>query len=189
MLRKAIAHIQQCHLSSCVLCSAAKRYHERQLALNKSRRHLTPSYFELMSPDEVSSISDDHKDESTRSVDSRGSIALVELGNATRDSNAFLGIAESRVDEFWVWVRGSVSHLFEQPVDVSRPGCDDYYQVIEHPMCMKTIEYRVKRKFYHSLAAFKEDVMLMFQNCLAFNKVTGMVVWLNYRTPRFGSMR
>ena len=43
--------------------------------------------------------------------------------------------------------------------------------MIEHPICLKTIEYRVKRKFYHSLDAFKEDVLLMFRNCLQFNKV------------------
>lgn len=56
LFRRAVAHIQQCHSPVCGLCSAARQYHERQKALNKSRRHLTPSYFELMSADEVRSI-------------------------------------------------------------------------------------------------------------------------------------
>ena len=94
----------------------------------------------------------------------------MEFGYSARDPNAFCGPAESRVDDV-ITCESSVSHLFELPVDVKRPGCEDYYQVIEHPMCLKTIEYRVKRKFYHSLDAFKEDVMLMFTNCLTFNKV------------------
>lgn len=56
-------------------------------------------------------------------------------------------------------------------MDAKRPGCEDYYKVIEHPICLKTIEYRVKRKFYHSLDAFKEDVLLMFWNSLQYYKV------------------
>ena len=56
ILRKAVAHLQQCHSPSCLLCSAAKQYHEHQKALNKNRRHLTPSYFEFMSDNEVESV-------------------------------------------------------------------------------------------------------------------------------------
>ena len=51
------------------------------------------------------------------------------------------------------------------------PGCEKYYQYIEHPICMRMIEQRNKRKLYHSLESFRDDMTLMIDNCLSYNQV------------------
>lgn len=45
----------------------------------------------------------------------------------------------------------------------------DYYQLIEHPMDVKTIEAKVKKDEYKELADLKADVELMFNNAKDYN--------------------
>lgn len=53
----------------------------------------------------------------------------------------------------------------------SEYGCSRYYQIIKKPIDLETIEKKNARSFYRSVEAFNQDMNLMFDNCLTFNKV------------------
>ena len=46
----------------------------------------------------------------------------------------------------------------------------DYYSVIKNPMDMETIKKRIKSNSYQTLKKFKSVVILMFENCKAYNE-------------------
>ncbi|KAL7748075.1 histone acetyltransferase [Sorochytrium milnesiophthora] len=56
---------------------------------------------------------------------------------------------------------------FLEPVD--RAQVKDYYDVIAHPMDLKTLETNVEGDKYHELDAFRKDVQLIFDNCREYN--------------------
>lgn len=59
-------------------------------------------------------------------------------------------------------------NLFLHPVtDAIAPG---YSKVIKKPMCIATMEQKVKRSAYATISAWEADVKLMFQNCCAYNR-------------------
>ncbi len=71
--------------------------------------------------------------------------------------------------------------IFEEAItDEEAPG---YSDIIEHPICIQTIEQRIKKGRYadsfrcRGLAGFKEDIDLMFANCLHYNQ-EGSAFWL-----------
>ncbi len=71
--------------------------------------------------------------------------------------------------------------IFEDAItDEEAPG---YSDIIEHPICIHTIEQRVKKGRYaesfrcRGMAGFKEDIDLMFANCLHYNQ-EGSEFWL-----------
>ena len=51
----------------------------------------------------------------------------------------------------------------------------DYYSVINNPMDMETIKKRIKSNSYKTLKKFKSDVILMFENCKAYNEPTSIL--------------
>ena len=51
----------------------------------------------------------------------------------------------------------------------------DYYSVIKNPMDMETIKKRIKSNSYKTLKKFKSDVILMFENCKAYNDPTSIL--------------
>ena len=51
----------------------------------------------------------------------------------------------------------------------------DYYSVIKNPMDMETIKKRIKSNLYKTLKKFKSDVILMFENCKAYNEPTSIL--------------
>mmetsp|Transcript_26009 Transcript_26009/g.39937 ORF Transcript_26009/g.39937 Transcript_26009/m.39937 type:complete len:1041 (-) Transcript_26009:87-3209(-) len=58
-------------------------------------------------------------------------------------------------------------HLFENPVtDEIAPG---YSNVIKKPMCIKTIERKLKASRYSSISEWDNDVQLIFRNCITYN--------------------
>ena len=44
-------------------------------------------------------------------------------------------------------------------------GCEVYYQVIENPIDLETIDKKNSRSEYKSIAAFNRDMELLFANC------------------------
>jgi len=58
-------------------------------------------------------------------------------------------------------------NLFLNPVtDEIAPG---YSNVIKKPMCIKTIERKLKASRYNSIGEWENDVQLIFRNCITYN--------------------
>ncbi|KAJ1983367.1 hypothetical protein H4R34_001317 [Dimargaris verticillata] len=62
--------------------------------------------------------------------------------------------------------------LFLQPVDPVRDGCPTYFDVIEHPMDLGTIESSLLQGHYSNVAGVRHDLELMLNNCFRFNPPT-----------------
>ncbi|KAG1120028.1 hypothetical protein G6F42_012844 [Rhizopus arrhizus] len=58
---------------------------------------------------------------------------------------------------------------FLQPVDPVLFNIPDYFDVIKSPMDLGTVEKKLKADQYPTVAAFKADVQLVFQNCYLYN--------------------
>ncbi|WBW73326.1 SAGA complex histone acetyltransferase catalytic subunit Gcn5 [Schizosaccharomyces osmophilus] len=56
---------------------------------------------------------------------------------------------------------------FAQPVN--REDVPDYYEVIEHPVDLSTMEYRLRNNQYESVEEFIRDAKLIFNNCRQYN--------------------
>ncbi|KAB7494155.1 Nucleosome-remodeling factor subunit [Armadillidium nasatum] len=56
---------------------------------------------------------------------------------------------------------------FLEPVDQSE--VPDYYKVVKQPMDLKAVERKVQQRKYKNLFEFVGDVMLVFDNCRAYN--------------------
>jgi hypothetical protein len=58
--------------------------------------------------------------------------------------------------------------LFLNPVtDQIAPG---YSAIIKQPMCISTMEQKIKKNLYHSISDWEKDVKLMFKNCIDYNR-------------------
>ncbi|KAK9711008.1 hypothetical protein K7432_008112, partial [Basidiobolus ranarum] len=64
---------------------------------------------------------------------------------------------------------------FLQPVDPIRDGCPTYFNLIKHPMDLRTVKLKLDEGNYHSLKQFEDDVRLMLNNCFIFNPVGSYV--------------
>jgi bromodomain-containing factor 1 len=60
-------------------------------------------------------------------------------------------------------------YAFLQPVDPISLNIPDYFQIIQHPMDLSTIENKLLNDEYKSPLQFKDDVLLMFNNCYTYN--------------------
>mmetsp|Transcript_31584 Transcript_31584/g.27978 ORF Transcript_31584/g.27978 Transcript_31584/m.27978 type:complete len:200 (+) Transcript_31584:32-631(+) len=58
---------------------------------------------------------------------------------------------------------------FMEPVDWKALGLDDYPAIVKKPMDLRSIRDRAKNDKYASLDAFYADVMLIWNNCKAYN--------------------
>lgn len=58
---------------------------------------------------------------------------------------------------------------FLQPVDPVLFNIPDYFDIIKSPMDLGTVEKKLKADQYPTVAAFKADVQLVFQNCYLYN--------------------
>ena len=47
----------------------------------------------------------------------------------------------------------------------------DYFDIIEKPMCMKTIKENLQTNKYNDAEECMEDFSQMFKNCYTYNKV------------------
>ena len=57
--------------------------------------------------------------------------------------------------------------LFYDPVDTTR--YTDYLDHVEKPMDYSTIKFKLNNNAYEGQEEFKEDVLLVFQNCIKYN--------------------
>lgn len=56
-------------------------------------------------------------------------------------------------------------HLFLEPVDVVAMECPTYYDLIQHPMDLATMEEKLHTNQYAVEDDFLRDMMLIFSNC------------------------
>lgn len=62
--------------------------------------------------------------------------------------------------------------IFSRPVDPELDGCPTYYDEIEHPMDLGTMEKKLKEGKYLTMEEFQADMELIFSNCRKFNPPT-----------------
>ena len=55
--------------------------------------------------------------------------------------------------------------IFWHPVDAVELGLGDYHKIIKTPMDLSTIKKKCEHLEYASPQEFKEDMILMFDNC------------------------
>jgi hypothetical protein len=71
-------------------------------------------------------------------------------------------------------LRGLQTHkngwVFAAPVDPMELGLDDYFEIVEKPMDLGTIQKKLETGTCHSLGHFKSDVRLTFENAMKYNK-------------------
>ena len=94
--------------------------------------------------------------------------------------------------------------FFLRPVDPVADGAPTYLDEIKHPMDLGTVENKLGSGVYTTMAQFEDDVILIFDNCRAFNHPGSVPVqhaealerlfmreWKTATTPRleYGEMR
>ena len=57
-------------------------------------------------------------------------------------------------------------NLFVDPVPRS---CEDYYDIIQTPICLNHIRSKLQDYYYRSVGRFKKDMMLLVGNCVYYN--------------------
>lgn len=66
--------------------------------------------------------------------------------------------------------RSSNSVPFKDPVDPIKLGLPDYFEKIKHPMDLSTIKQNLDTNKYKTPEQFKDDIMLMLNNCYTYNE-------------------
>ena len=61
------------------------------------------------------------------------------------------------------------AYFFHQPVDPSKFGIDDYFDVILEPMDFGTVKKKLAHNVYHNVGEFIYDMKLVFDNCVKYN--------------------
>ncbi|KRZ67027.1 Bromodomain adjacent to zinc finger domain protein 1A [Trichinella papuae] len=84
-----------------------------------------------------------------------------------------------------------ISRLVEHPdawpflKPVSRREAPDYYDIIEQPMDLRTIQMRLLRHEYSSVSEMVRDAQLMFSNCRQYNEAETEVYACGERLSKF----
>ncbi|RVD92594.1 transcription factor [Tubulinosema ratisbonensis] len=66
--------------------------------------------------------------------------------------------------------RSSNSIPFKEPVDPIKLGLPDYFDKIKHPMDLSKIKQNLDSNKYKTPEQFKDDIILMFNNCYTYNE-------------------
>lgn len=69
-------------------------------------------------------------------------------------------------------------YYFHDPVDPSKYGIDDYFDIIEQPMDFGTIKKKLTFNVYHNVQEFSYDMKLVFDNCVKYNGVENQIAKL-----------
>jgi len=56
-----------------------------------------------------------------------------------------------------------------------RKAFPDYYVIIKNPICMKTIEKKIKKEEYSSLGDMKKDIQVLCKNAKTYNEDGSMI--------------
>ncbi|EAY14584.1 Bromodomain containing protein [Trichomonas vaginalis G3] len=60
------------------------------------------------------------------------------------------------------------SKWFMDPVDPNKDHCPDYFQLITRPSDLSTVQSKLENGEYKTVAQFKEDLSLIWSNCLKY---------------------
>eukprot|EP00210_Caulerpa_lentillifera_P002199 g2113.t1 len=73
--------------------------------------------------------------------------------------------------------RNKLSEPFSSPVDPVELNCPDYFTIVKHPMDFKTIanKLRAKNRRYNSPLEFRDDMRIVFKNCMLYNPVGNQI--------------
>jgi hypothetical protein len=66
----------------------------------------------------------------------------------------------------------AVSRVFARPVDPIRDNIPSYFALVSHPMDLGTVRQKLLENEYQTVAAFREDVELIWANSFAVNPKT-----------------
>lgn len=64
----------------------------------------------------------------------------------------------------------AISQMFSHPVDPVADNCPDYPEIVKTPMDLGTINQKIDENKYNSVNEWKNDVDLVWNNSLAYNK-------------------
>ncbi|CED84338.1 Histone acetyltransferase SAGA/ADA, catalytic subunit PCAF/GCN5 and related proteins [Phaffia rhodozyma] len=91
----------------------------------------------------------------------------VKDGRETRGSDDWFESLDKVVQELRSTPEG---HWFLKPV--SKKDVPDYHTIVKHPMDLGTVAKKVKGKQYKTKQEFKDDLNLIWDNCLLYNTST-----------------
>ncbi|KNB46591.1 histone H3 acetyltransferase [Blastocystis sp. subtype 4] len=144
-LRVALAHKSYCTSSTCSLCQSAREYEKSQVQLLSTQQIL------------VSIIPSENFRLHAETI----RLSHSPIWNSSLRSEIGLILDHIKYVD--------AAQIFAEPVDISSPGCNEYYQVILNPIDLHTMSHKNSRGEYHSIKAFKQDFDLMISNCLEYN--------------------
>ncbi|KAJ3038157.1 hypothetical protein HDV00_000957 [Rhizophlyctis rosea] len=78
---------------------------------------------------------------------------------------------------------------FLQPFDPVAAGAPDYFDIIEHPMDLSTIETKLSSRQYETVQGFAADIKLMLDNCSTYLPSTHNVHQLAKNLREYVSMQ
>ncbi|KAI8904256.1 Bromodomain-containing protein, partial [Powellomyces hirtus] len=64
---------------------------------------------------------------------------------------------------------------FKTPVDPVLAGAPDYFDIIQRPMDLSTVERKLANFQYSEVQEFANDIQLMLNNCFTYNPPTNGV--------------
>ena len=70
------------------------------------------------------------------------------------------------MNTFWKFKNASIFH---EPVDPSKLGIEDYFDIVKDPMDFGTIKRKLMYNVYSHPRDFIQDMDLVFGNCLLYN--------------------
>ncbi|OLY83535.1 SWR1 complex bromodomain subunit bdf1 [Smittium mucronatum] len=79
------------------------------------------------------------------------------------------------IREFFKKSYYDIACYFYEPVDWVAQGIPDYPTVVEHPMDMGTIRDKLQENDYKNASEFKDDFLLMLNNCYLYNHPKNVV--------------
>ena len=65
-------------------------------------------------------------------------------------------------------IQHPASEPFRYPVDPTKPGFENYFQIIDDPQDLTTIERRLKKRHYRSVREWKRDIGTIWNNASIF---------------------
>ena len=89
------------------------------------------------------------------------------------DSLGMVRVCTSILDDL---MKLEFADVFSDPVDPEKQSVPTYFDVVKHPMDLGTVRRNLRRGAYSCPARFAEDVRLVWENCVLFNKPGDWIV-------------
>lgn len=85
---------------------------------------------------------------------------------------AWIKIAQKVLSICW---KSKGGYYFHEPVDPSKYGIDDYFDIIAEPMDFGTIKRKLTFNVYNNVNEFIYDMKLVFDNCVKYNGIENLI--------------